>query len=226
MTKRAVTLISGGLDSAVASYIAKRDIGKRGELFALSFYYGQRNEKELELAGRLGALLEVEEHVVLDTPLNLLVTSALTGDEDVPYDDTGDDIPITYVPQRNTLFLTLAAAYAETIDADFIYTGFHILRMPDTRPEFVEAMNKAVNLASKRYMETGRGFSIECPIIRWTKKEIIQAGATLGVPFGLTWSCYQDGELACGRCSSCQDRLKGFEEAGLEDPLEYEDGAR
>ena len=98
--------------------------------------------------------------------------------------------------------------------------------MPDTRPEFVEAMNKAVNLASKRYMETGRGFSIECPIIRWTKKEIIQAGATLGVPFELTWSCYQDGELACGRCSSCQDRLKGFEEAGLEDPLEYEDGAR
>lgn len=224
MTKRAVTLISGGLDSAVTSYIARKDIGPRGELFALSFYYGQRNEKELELAVELGKLLNVEQHITLEMSLDLLVTSALLGDEDVPEEAPGDEIPVTWVPQRNTAFLTLAAAFAETVDADFIYTGFHILSMPDTRPEFVEAMNKAVNLASKRYVETGRGFSIECPIIRSSKGEIIKIGNDIGVPFDLTWSCYKGDERACGKCGSCRDRLQGFSDAGLVDPLEYEEG--
>ncbi len=222
MTRRAVTLISGGLDSAVTSYIAKGDIGVRGELFALSFDYGQRNDKELELALRLGELLEVEQHVTLETPLNLLVTSALIGDEDIPEELPSNEIPVTWVPQRNTLFLTLAAAFAETVDADFIYTGFHVLAMPDTKPEFVESMNKSLNLASKRYIETGRGFTIESPIIRCSKNEIIQLGTRLEVPFDLTWSCYKGDDLACGKCSSCRDRLQGFKEAGLVDPVEYQ----
>jgi len=228
MTKRAVTLLSGGLDSVTTAFIAKNDIGKRGELYTLSFYYGQLHEKELELAREISELLEVENHTILDLPLNKLVFTALTGDEEIPVDsvDKQEGIPVTWVPQRNTLFLTLAAAYAETVDADFIYIGVNALDYsgyPDCRPEFIEAMNKTVNLASKRYIETGRGFSLEVPIIRKTKAEIIQWGTELGVPYQKTWSCYKGGDLACGRCDSCILRLRGFSAAGLVDPIAYEE---
>ena len=224
MTRRAVVLLSGGLDSAVAAYTAKEDIGKRGELYALSILYGQRHEKELGCARDIGETLEVENHIFQEIGLENLVCSSLTGDEDVPLEGVTDEIPSTWVPQRNSIFLALAFAYAETVGADYIYTGFNVVDYsgyPDCRPEFVERIEQGLNYASKRFITTGKGFAIITPLMHLGKAEIVKAGLELEVPFELTWSCYQGEEYACGLCDSCRIRLEAFKLNGMNDPILY-----
>ncbi len=223
--KKAVVLLSGGLDSTVASYYARKDIGRNGELYALSIDYGQRHSKELLCALEIGELLDVASHPILKILGMDLLGSSLTGDSDIPTKEE-EGIPSTWVPQRNSIFLALAFAYAETVGAGLVYTGFNVRDYsgyPDCRPEFVEQIQRALNLASKRFVETGEGIGITCPLMHKTKAEIIGIGQSLFVPFGKTTSCYQGGEKACGVCDSCRIRLKAFEGAGLKDPLEYED---
>jgi len=221
--KKVVILLSGGLDSAVTAYIARKDVGVKGELYALNISYGQTHFREItsaqNIANELGASLK-RMHV----PLDWLVESSLTGLGEIPTEEV-EDIPSTWVPQRNSIFLALAFAYAETVGADLVYTGFNVKDYsgyPDCRPEFVEQIQKALNLASKQFVETGKGIGIACPIMHKTKAEIIEIGRTLGVDFSKTWSCYQGGKKACGVCPSCRIRLAAFEEVGVDDPVEYE----
>ena len=225
MTKKAVILLSGGLDSATSAFIARKDIGKRGELHALSFDYGQRHKRELQCAQLLGTALEVESHTFIKLDLGLLVSTALTNrDIEVPSQGVTEEIPSTWVPQRNSVFLAMGFALAEDVDADSVYTGFNAVDYsgyPDCRPEFVERIELGLNFASKRFVTTGRGFSIVTPVMYMTKAETVFSGAKLEVPFELTWSCYKGEDKACGVCDSCRIRLKAFEECGMEDPLEY-----
>ncbi len=220
--KKAVCLLSGGLDSSTVIYHAKN----RGyEVHALSFDYGQRHSKEMEAAKKIASSVGAKEHKIIKIDLTQIGGSALTDQSiDVPTDRTDEEIateiPVTYVPMRNTIFLALAAAHAEVIGADTIFTGMNVIDYsgyPDCRSEYIEAMERAINLGSK-----ARNFKIKTPIIRMDKREIIQLGTELGVPYELTWSCYKGGEKACGECESCKFRKKGFEEAGLIDPIEYE----
>jgi len=224
--KKAVVLLSGGLDSSVAAYVARKDIGKTGELYTISFPYGQPSI-EADCSEKISKLLAVKEHWY-SCPVGIPVTGTEGGVfkpfEDVRETGVEEGIANTWVPQRNSIFLALAFAYAESIGADFIYTGLNskdYSGYPDCRPAFVESINKSLNLASKRFIETGRGIGIICPLMRLTKKEIVLLGLKLGVPFKKTWSCYQLGPLACGKCDSCRLRLQGFEQAGLIDPLKY-----
>jgi 7-cyano-7-deazaguanine synthase len=220
--KKAVCLLSGGLDSSTVIYHAKN---QGYEVHALSFDYGQRHSKEMEAAKKIASSVGTKEHKIIKIDLTQIGGSALTDQSiDIPTDRTDEEIaseiPVTYVPMRNTIFLALAAAYAEIIGADTIFTGMNVIDYsgyPDCRPEYIEAMEKAINLGSK-----ARNFKIKTPIIRMDKREIIQLGTKLGVPYELTWSCYKGGEKACGECESCKFRKKGFEEAGLIDPIEYE----
>ena len=225
--KKAIVLLSGGLDSTVAAYYAKKDVGKTGKLYCFNVSYGQHTyEREKQSARMVSELLEAEL-MYLHLPLNHLVNSALTGQCEVPTEDTEDGIPSTWVPQRNSIFLALAFAYAETVDADWIYTGFNsrdYSGYPDCRQSYVDQIQKALNLASKVFVETGKGTGIVTPLMYKHKWEIITMGQNLGVDFGLTWSCYKSEEKACGLCSSCRIRLAGFNEAGLVDPLDYEAG--
>ena len=226
--KRAVVLLSGGLDSAVTAYCARKDVGKTGELHAISFDYGQKHYRELDCAAIIGEGLGVVTHPIIRIiGLESLDTALLSGSvTEVPTAGVKEGIPSTWVPQRNSIFLALAFAYAETVDADMVYAGFNCIDYsgyPDCRPEFVDSINKALNLASKRFVETGRGIGIVTPLIRLSKSEIILLGDKMGVPFEDTWSCYLGGEKACGVCDSCRIRLKGFKEAGIEDPIEYEE---
>ncbi len=215
---KAVCLISGGMDSAVAAAIAKR---KGYDIYTLSINYGQRNRKELEAAMKIAKWLG-GEHKIIEANLRQIGGSALTDDIEVP--ESGEGIPVTYVPARNTIFLSFALAYAEVIDADAIFIGVNAVDYsgyPDCRPEYIKAFQHMANLATKRGVE-GRPIKIEAPLLYMSKAEIVKKGMELGVPFEKTWSCYREGEKACGRCDSCRLRLKAFKEAGYEDPLEYE----
>jgi len=223
--KKAVVLLSGGLDSTTALAIA----GSEGfETYALSFRYGQRHSPELEAASRVAKAQGVAEHVIADIDLRLFGGSALTAEIDVPkgrsHEEMGEGIPVTYVPARNTIFLSFALAWAEVLEASDIFIGVNALDYsgyPDCRPEYIEAYQKMANLATKSGVEGRQNFSIHTPLIHLSKAEIIRKGAELGVDYSLTSSCYDpspDG-CPCGQCDSCQLRAKGFAEAGVSDPL-------
>ncbi len=225
--KKAVVLLSGGLDSATAFAIARSE---GYACHALSFAYGQRHSRELESAKKVAAALGAVEHLILNLDLRLIGGSALTADIAVPKGrsaaEIGHGIPITYVPARNTIFLAHALGWAEALGAEDLFFGANFLDAsgyPDCRPEYVEAFERLANLATKAGVEGKSRFKMRTPLIRMTKAEIIKRGQALGVDFALTWSCYEpaaDGR-ACGLCDSCALRLKGFREAGLADPLPY-----
>ncbi len=220
---KAVVLLSGGLDSSTVLAIAL-EMGY--DVHALSFDYGQRHSRELESAKKIARYFNVP-HKIIKIDLRQIGGSALTDNIEVPerqVEDIEKEIPITYVPARNTILLSLALGYAEVIDADAIFYGANAIDYsgyPDCRPEYVEAFERVANLGTKRGVE-GKPIKIIAPIIHMTKAEIIKKGMELGVPYELTWSCYKGEKKACGKCDSCLLRLKGFMEAGYEDPLDYE----
>ncbi|MEP9361172.1 7-cyano-7-deazaguanine synthase QueC [Sphingomonas sp. KR3-1] len=218
----AIVLVSGGLDSMVSAALA-REAGHR--VMALSFDYNQRHQIELAAARRVAATLGAERHVVMPMDLRAFGGSALTADIDVPKTGVGDDIPVTYVPARNTIFLSLALGWAEAAGARDIYIGVNALDYsgyPDCRPEFIEGFEKLAELATKAGVE-GEPFHIRAPLQFMTKADIVREGARLGLDMGLSWSCYDPapGGLHCGFCDSCRLRSKGFEEAGIPDPTKY-----
>ena len=226
-TKKAVVLLSGGLDSATALAIAREE---GYALFALSFRYGQRHAIELESAGRVASSMTVERHVVIDVDLRAIGGSALTDEFEVPKDraaaELSSGIPITYVPARNTVFLSFALALAETLGAADIFIGVNALDYsgyPDCRPEYIEAFERLAALATRAGVEGSLRWQVHTPLIAMTKADIIKTGLRLGVDYSLTHSCYDPtpGGLACGRCDSCVLRLKGFAEAGAHDPIPY-----
>jgi 7-cyano-7-deazaguanine synthase len=224
-TRRAVVLLSGGVDSATACAVARAE---GFDCYALSFDYGQRHDRELESARRVAAALGVKEHLVLRLDLRAIGGSALTADIAVPKGRSAEamstGIPVTYVPARNTIFLSYALAWAEVLESSDIFIGVTAVDYsgyPDCRPEYIEAFERMANLATKAGVEGRSRLRIHTPLIRLTKAEIVRRGADLGVDFGLTWSCYEpqpDGR-ACGLCDSCLLRRKGFAEAGLRDPV-------
>lgn len=224
--KRAICLLSGGIDSAVASAIA-RDHGY--EIYALTFNYGQRHKREIEGAKKLAEFFNVKEHKIFRIDLNEIGNFTLTSNNKIPERrieeiKNSDQIPETYVPARNTIMLSFALAYAEVKGADAIFIGANCIdysNYPDCRPEFFDAFQKMADLATKRSVE-GKRIEIKTPVIKMTKADIVRKGIKLGVPFEHTWSCYQGKEKACGRCDSCVLRLNGFKEAGFRDPIEYE----
>ena len=223
--KRAVVLASGGLDSTVTAAMAKRE---GCELFFLTMAYGQRHLVEVERARQVAAALGAAHHLVMNLDLRAIGGSALTGSAAVPKDRTGTErgqgIPITYVPGRNLIFLSIAAAHAEVVGASFIYFGANVLDYsgyPDCRPEFIRAFEEAVKEGTKVGTE-GNPIQVKTPLLRLTKAEIIRRGIDLHVPFQLTHSCYDPvGDLACGRCDSCAIRREGFAQAGVVDPITY-----
>jgi 7-cyano-7-deazaguanine synthase len=224
---KAVVLLSGGIDSATTLAIAQNtgfDIG------ALSFRYGQRHIVELEAAARVARSRNVTGHLIIDIDLRKIGGSALTADVAVPknrdVEQMGKEIPLTYVPARNTIFLSYALAWAEVIGAVDIFIGVNALDYsgyPDCRPDYIAAYEKMANLATKAGVEGGRKFKIHTPLIQMSKSQIIQKGIDLGVDYSLTHSCYDPSESgeACGECDSCLLRLKGFRDAGVKDPARY-----
>src|SRR5215212_881098 len=224
--RRAVVLLSGGMDSTTTAAIARRD---GYEVHALSVHYGQRHAVELEAARRVVQRLGIRRHVVIELDLRAFGGSALTADVEVPKDtpmgQIGQSIPATYVPARNTIFLSLALAWAETLGARDIFLGANALDYsgyPDCRPEYLEAYARMADLATRAGVEGAR-LTIHTPLLRLTKAEIVRWGGELGLDFGTTSTCYDpapDG-AACGHCEACLLRLKGFEEAGLADPARY-----
>jgi 7-cyano-7-deazaguanine synthase len=225
--KRAVVLLSGGLDSATVLAMAKSE---GYEVFALSFAYGQRHSWELEAARRVAKAQGATEHKIATIDLRVFGGSALTDDLDVPkgraMDEMAHGIPITYVPARNTIFLSFALAWAEVLGSSDLFIGVNVLDYsgyPDCRPEFIEAFERLANLATKAGVEGRQAMKIHTPLIALSKAEIIRAGVALGVDYGLTSSCYDPAANGqpCGRCDSCLLRQKGFRENGIDDPLEY-----
>ncbi|MEI8015674.1 MAG: 7-cyano-7-deazaguanine synthase QueC [Nitrospira sp.] len=222
---RAVILASGGLDSTVTAAIAKQD---GCELFFLTMAYGQRHAVEVERARQVAAALGVANHLVMNLDLRAIGGSALTGPTAVPKSREGKErsrtIPATYVPGRNLIFLSLAAAHAEVVGASFIYFGANVLDYsgyPDCRPEFIRAFETTVKEGTKAGME-GNPLHVKAPLLMLSKADIIRQGIKLHVPFHLTHSCYDPaGDLACGRCDSCVIRLEGFAKAGVVDPIAY-----
>ena len=221
MSQRAVLLLSGGLDSYTAGAIAKAD---GYELYALTICYGQTHAQEVEAARQVAAALGVARHLELDVPLSAIGGSALVGDGPVPKDRalTTSDIPSTYVPARNTVFLSLAMAWAEVLGAPAIVIGVNALDYsgyPDCRPEYLRAFERLASLATKAGVE-GRSLTILAPLLELTKADIIRRGLTLRVDYGLTLSCYDPGPdgQPCGHCDSCILRARGFAEAGTVDP--------
>lgn len=223
--KRAVVLLSGGLDSTTTLAIAKAE---GFAPYALSFRYGQRHGVELESAKRVAEALGVAEHVIADIDLRRFGGSALTADIAVPksrsLEAMGEGIPVTYVPARNTVFLSFALAWAEVLGASDIFIGVNALDFsgyPDCRPEYIAAYEQMANLATAAGVEGRQRLKIHTPLIQLTKAEIIQHGTTLGVDYALTSSCYDPGPdgRPCGQCDSCLLRAKGFAQAGLTDPL-------
>lgn len=226
---KAVILLSGGLDSATTLAIARQ---AGFELYTISFRYGQRHAIELAAAHQIADRMGVKRHIVVDIDLRQFGGSALTANLDVPKHDRveeiGTQIPITYVPARNTVFLSLALAYSETLGASDIFMGVNALDYsgyPDCRPEYIAAFEKLANLATKGAVERSLPVRIHTPLITLSKAEIIRQGRALGVDYGLTTSCYdpQEGPIACGHCDSCLLRRRGFAELGLTDPARYAD---
>lgn len=223
--QKAVVLLSGGLDSTTALAIAKAE-GFRP--YALSFRYGQRHLVELESATQVAVAMGVEEHVIADIDLRRFGGSALTSDVEVPkgrpLDEMSSGIPITYVPARNTVFLSFALAWAEVLEVSDIFIGVNTLDYsgyPDCRPEYIAAYEAMANLATRAGVEGRQRLQIHTPLIQLTKAEIIRRGTELGVDYALTCTCYDPGAdgRPCGQCDSCQLRAKGFAEAGINDPL-------
>lgn len=217
----AVVLLSGGLDSTTTLALAARDADA---VHALTFRYGQRHAHEIEAARRIAARYAVARHEIIDVDLGAFGGSALTADIPVPKDRAiGDAIPVTYVPARNTIFLSFALAYAEVVGASDIFIGVNFTDSsgyPDCRPEYIAAFERLANLATKGAVEGWLPVRIRTPLLGLTKREIIQLGISLGVDYSLTTSCYDPDPTgaACGRCDACQLRLKGFAEAGVMDP--------
>ena len=225
MTKKAVVLYSGGLDSTTCLAIAKEE---GFAPYAMSFAYGQRHTAELEVAKANARALGAAEHLVVEFDLRKVGGSALTADITVPKEGVGDDIPVTYVPARNTIFLSFALGWAEVLGAFDIFIGVNALDYsgyPDCRPEYIAAFEAMANLATRAGVEGAGRFAIHAPLIRLTKGEIIRKGLALGVDYGRTHSCYDPTPegLSCGLCDSCRLRLKGFAEAGVPDPVKYAD---
>lgn len=231
--QRAVVLLSGGLDSTTTLAIAK---AQGFAVHALTFQYGQRHEAELLAAQRVAAALGVDQHIVVQIDLRLFGGSALTSATiDVPKDRSMDHmsegIPVTYVPARNTIFLSFALAWAEVLGVQDIFIGVNALDYsgyPDCRPEFIEAYERMANLATRAGVEGKQRLKIHAPLIRLTKAEIVARGRELGVDYAMTVTCYDPGPggEACGRCDACLLRLKGFRENGLEDPAPYKERAQ
>ena len=222
--RRAVVLLSGGLDSMVTAGLARE---QDYALHALTIDYNQRHRRELESAKKIAAELGVERHVILPLDLRAFGGSALTDAIDVPKGGVADGIPVTYVPARNLVFLSLTLAWAEAIDARDIFIGINALDYsgyPDCRPEFIASFAETAQLATKAGIESG-SFTIHAPLQYLGKAEIVSEAARLELDAGLSWSCYDPTPegLACGLCDSCRLRLKGFAEAGLRDPLRYAD---
>jgi len=225
----AVILLSGGVDSATTAAIAKQ---QGFDLHALSFRYGQRHERELASAQQVAAFLQARTHQILSFDLRAIGGSALTDDIAVPKGrseaEMGKGIPVTYVPARNTIFLSFALALAERIEAHDIFFGANQLDYsgyPDCREEYIQAFERMANLATKAGVEGKSRLTIHTPLLKMNKAAIIKTGLTLGLDYALTWSCYdpRSDDRACGRCDSCQLRLKGFAEAGVIDPIPYAD---
>lgn len=230
---RAVLLLSGGLDSTTLLALARRDAF---EVFALTFRYGQRHIHEVEAARRIAGHFDVAQHVVADIDLRMFGGSALTGDLAVPKDRPldaagGEEIPVTYVPARNIIFLSFALAWAEVLEAGDIFIGVNAMDYsgyPDCRPEFIASFEQTANLATRAGVERTRPVKLRTPLMQLTKGEIVKLGVSLGVDYGMTTSCYDpspDG-AACGHCDACLLRQKGFAEAGLPDPTRYDDARR
>lgn len=222
--KSAVCLLSGGLDSATCLAYARRE---GFDCFALSFDYGQRHRVELQAAAKVAGSLGAVMHAVVRLNFSLFGGSALTSEIAVPKNGLSEGIPVTYVPARNTIFLAFALAWAEVLGSSDIFIGVNAIDYsgyPDCRPEFIRAFERMSNLATKAGVEGRTNMQIHTPLIQLSKSQIITLGKALGVDFGLTHSCYDPDESAkpCGQCDSCRLRLKGFEEAGLADPLEYQ----
>ncbi|MBA3761465.1 MAG: 7-cyano-7-deazaguanine synthase QueC [Gemmatimonadales bacterium] len=225
---KAVVLLSGGMDSTTVAAIAR----SRGfDVHALTFRYGQRHQAEVEAARQVAERLGVRSHEVLDIDLRAFGGSALTGDlevpKDRPLDEMGHGIPSTYVPARNTIFLAFALGWSEVLGASDIFLGANALDYsgyPDCRPEFIQAFQTMANLATRAGVEGGRKLTIHAPLLALSKREIIEQGLALGVDYAITRTCYDPSPegAACGRCDACQLRLKGFREAGLEDPAPYQ----
>ncbi len=225
--KKAVVLLSGGLDSTTTLAIARSE-GFR--VYALTFRYGQRHAVEIEAARSIAQTFEAEEHVLVDFDLRRFAGSALTGDlevpKDRPIDSMAEGIPVTYVPARNTIFLSFALAWAEVLGANTIFIGVNALDYsgyPDCRPEYLRAYEKMARLATRVGVESGQELRIEAPLLHLSKAEIIRRGLELGVDYSVTRTCYDpspDGS-SCGHCDACLLRLKGFAENGLSDPAPY-----
>lgn len=224
----AIVLLSGGLDSTTALAIA---LSEGFDVHALTFRYGQRHEQEIEAAKRVAKRFGVSKHFVANLDLRLFGGSALTDDIDVPkgrsLEEMGNGIPVTYVPARNTIFLSYALAWAEVLGASDVFIGVNALDYsgyPDCRPEYIQAYETMANLATKAGVEGRQRLKIQTPLIHLTKAQIIQRGLALGVEYGMTTSCYDPSTVgeACGLCDACLLRLKGFAESGLSDPASYQ----
>jgi 7-cyano-7-deazaguanine synthase len=223
--KKAVILLSGGIDSATCCAFARKD---GFDLYAMSFSYGQRHSIELESARRVAEFFSVKDHRIVNIDLRAFGGSSLTSSMNVPKNrdiDKEDTIPSTYVPARNTIFLSFALGWAEVLECSDIFIGVNAVDYsgyPDCRPEFITAYERMANLATKASVE-GRKLKIHTPLLLLSKAEIIKAGTDLGIDYGITHSCYDPTPegLACGLCDSCQIRRRGFEQAGVEDPTRY-----
>jgi len=224
--KRAICLLSGGLDSCVSAAIAKK---QDYSLYALTFEYGQQHQREVQSAQQIAESLQVQEHIVFPLDLKQFQGSSLVDDtQEIPdassLDRIGVTIPSTYVPARNTIFLSIALALAEVKEADAIFIGVNEVDYsgyPDCRPEYIKAFQAMADLATKKAVE-GKKTLIETPLLHLSKKEIIKKGVEVNAPYYFSWSCYRGEEQACGQCESCLLRLKGFQDAGVADPLIYQ----
>ena len=229
---KAVVLLSGGLDSSTVLAIAKAE---GFDAHAMTFRYGQRHQAEIEAARRVAARFSVAHHVVVDIDLRVFGGSALTSELEVPknrpVEEMSEGIPVTYVPARNTIFLSFALAWAEVLGAEHIFIGVNALDYsgyPDCRPEYIEAYQRMANLATRAGVEGGQRLRIHTPLLELSKAQIVRRGLELGVDYGMTCTCYDPSPVgeACGQCDACLLRLKGFAENGLTDPAPYQDGSR